>query len=95
MGYEVENPSAVVVFPFFTKTKTTRILLEYMQGINAIRYVFPSGAYDSKKHSSRVDTAIQELSEEARLTGGTLIKLMPDDSLGIMDVRLIFFTSLF
>jgi hypothetical protein len=74
------------VFPFFTKTKTTTVLLEYQQGINQIKYTLTAGAFDRKKHQTIVDTAKAELSEEANLKGGRMISLLPEGHEGIMEV---------
>ncbi|KAJ3412285.1 hypothetical protein HDV05_000996 [Chytridiales sp. JEL 0842] len=87
VGHAAENPAFCVVFPFFTKTKTTTLLLEYMQGINRIRYSLVAGAFDRKKHKTISDTATSELSEEAYLTGGRMVCLLPEAHEGVMEVK--------
>ncbi|KAJ3210419.1 hypothetical protein HDU67_005332 [Dinochytrium kinnereticum] len=87
VGHDVPNPTFCVMFPFSTATKTTTLILEYMQGINGVRYSFPAGGFDPKKHRTREDTAREELSEEARLANGKLIPLLPEGTDGIMELK--------
>ncbi|KAI8835304.1 hypothetical protein BC829DRAFT_63446 [Chytridium lagenaria] len=90
MGYRrprYPQPSLLRHLPYFTRTRTTTLILEYMQGINGVRYTFPAGGFDPRKHATREDTARDELSEEARLKGGKLVSLLPEGSEGIMEVK--------
>ncbi|KAI8838347.1 hypothetical protein BC829DRAFT_364910 [Chytridium lagenaria] len=87
VGHDTPNPAFCVIFPYFTRTRTTTLILEYMQGINGVRYTFPAGGFDPRKHATREDTARDELSEEARLKGGKLVSLLPEGSEGIMEVK--------
>ncbi|KAJ3337412.1 hypothetical protein HDU93_001112 [Gonapodya sp. JEL0774] len=74
-GVPCAEANFVAVFPFDTKTKTTTLVREYAQGPHQMLYTVPCGAYDVRKHSSHLDAAQHELSEEALLTGGTWITL--------------------
>ncbi|KAI9356961.1 hypothetical protein DFJ73DRAFT_212280 [Zopfochytrium polystomum] len=81
-------PNFCVVFVYHTATRTTTLLLEYMQGINSVRYGMISGGYEPKKHASMLECAQMELSEEGRLTGGRWVPLLPHDAhRGIMEVK--------
>ncbi|KAJ3105709.1 hypothetical protein HDU97_007686 [Phlyctochytrium planicorne] len=87
VGHGVPNPSFCVIFPYFTKTQTTVLILEYQPGINSVRYSFPAGGFDAKKHKDRDDTARDELSEEANLKDATLVPLLPKGHEGIMELK--------
>ncbi|CAI5488637.1 unnamed protein product [Closterium sp. Naga37s-1] len=76
----------VCVLPFHSKTKTVTLLKEYAQGANALVYTVPCGGY-TDNHTSLEDCARRELSEEARLCGGQLIKLVGDDHPGLLEVK--------
>ncbi|KAI8098836.1 uncharacterized protein BX664DRAFT_344970 [Halteromyces radiatus] len=78
VGHHTPYPTFVVVFTFNTKTKTTSILKEYAQGTNEIKYTCVAGSVDRRKHQSPLESAQHELSEEARLTGGEWICLLPE-----------------
>ena len=69
----------VVVFPYFPKTNTVRVIREYCQGVNELRYSLPSGGFDPKKHSSARECAVQELREEALLADGLMVDLLPSN----------------
>ncbi|RUS19782.1 hypothetical protein BC937DRAFT_86917 [Endogone sp. FLAS-F59071] len=93
VGHDIPTPTFVCVFTFDTKKKETCLIKEFCQGTNEVvsftrtessrhkvpltKYTCAAGAYDRKKHTSPLDTAQQELSEEARLTLGTWISLLP------------------
>ncbi|KAG1665097.1 hypothetical protein FOA52_007788 [Chlamydomonas sp. UWO 241] len=75
-----------VVFPFHPakdgKPAQVTLISEYCQGPNAMGYCLPSGQYDPKKHASIEDAARWELSEEALLTGGEVVRLIEEDHPG-------------
>ncbi|KAI8987732.1 hypothetical protein BDF20DRAFT_910293 [Mycotypha africana] len=77
VGHDSPYPTFVVVFTYNTKTKTTCLLKEYVQGTNEIKYTCVAGSYDRRKHRYIEETVEHELSEEARLKGGTYINLLP------------------
>ncbi|KAI8334750.1 hypothetical protein BC941DRAFT_462242 [Chlamydoabsidia padenii] len=79
VGHHTPYPTFVVVFTYNTESKTTCILKEYAQGTNEIKYTCVSGSVDRRKHQSPLESAQHELSEEARLTGGEWISLLPED----------------
>ncbi|CAI5962005.1 unnamed protein product [Closterium sp. NIES-64] len=76
----------VCVLPFHSKTQTVTLLKEYAQGANALVYTVPCGGY-TDNHTSLEDCARRELSEEAKLCGGQLIKLVGDDHPGLLEVK--------
>lgn len=76
----------VCVFPFDSRTKTVTLLLEYAQGANELAYGLPCGGF-SGSHASLEDCARRELSEEARLKGGALIKLVEEGHPGLLEVK--------
>ncbi|KAI8812132.1 hypothetical protein BJ742DRAFT_794921 [Cladochytrium replicatum] len=86
-GHTLPNPAFVVVFPFNTTKKTTTLIIEYCQGPNQMKYCFPAGAVDRKKHTSVEDAARAELSEEALLKSGQLISLLPEGHEGISELK--------
>ncbi|GAN10232.1 conserved hypothetical protein [Mucor ambiguus] len=79
VGHSTPEPTFCVVFAFDTKTKTACILKEFAQGTNEIKYTCVAGSYDRQKHASITEAAQHELSEEAFLTGGEWINLLPSD----------------
>ncbi|KAI9479617.1 hypothetical protein BDB00DRAFT_948102 [Zychaea mexicana] len=79
VGHDTPYPTFVTVFTFDSKKKTTCILKEYAQGTNEVKYTCTAGSYDRRKHSSPLESAEHELSEEARLKGGKWINMLPDD----------------
>jgi hypothetical protein len=87
VGQEGDGPHFATVFPYSTKSKTVRILKEYAQGINELRYTLVAGGFDNTKHANILDTAVYELSEEARLANGRMICLMDINSNGISELK--------
>ncbi|KAJ3331750.1 hypothetical protein HDU76_002306 [Blyttiomyces sp. JEL0837] len=89
VGWSVDtpNPNFCVVFIYHSATKTATLLLEYQQGINKIRYGMVSGGYEPEKHKSILHCAQAELAEEAHLTGGTWVYLLPEGSEGVGEVK--------
>ncbi|KAI8902095.1 hypothetical protein BC833DRAFT_575084 [Globomyces pollinis-pini] len=91
VGSITPGPHFCVVFPYNTQTKTVRILKEYAQGPNTMIYTLVAGGFDTKKHKSILETAEQELSEEAQLTGGTFVNLLQEHHLnyksGISEIK--------
>ncbi len=69
------------------KKRISALLYEYSQGPNAMCHTLVAGGFDPKKHASILDTAKQELSEEARLKGGEWIPLLPMDSQGVPELK--------
>eukprot|EP00271_Cylindrocystis_brebissonii_P012922 TRINITY_DN32433_c0_g1_i1.p1 TRINITY_DN32433_c0_g1~~TRINITY_DN32433_c0_g1_i1.p1 ORF type:complete len:305 (+),score=24.49 TRINITY_DN32433_c0_g1_i1:59-916(+) len=76
----------VAVLPFHSATKTFTLLSEYAQGANENVYGVPCGGY-SAKHASLEECATRELSEEAFLKGGRLIRLLPESHPGLLEVK--------
>lgn len=58
-----------------------------LQGPHRMVWCLPTGAYDPRKHASFRDCAAAELSEEARLAGGTWVPLMREGHPGIPEVK--------
>lgn len=86
-GHSTARPSFCVVMPFFTRTKSTDMIMEYAQGVNRMVYTFAAGAIDAQKHDDPLECAKAELSEELRLKGGTWVPLLPTDSSGVPEVK--------
>eukprot|EP00274_Cyanoptyche_gloeocystis_P006111 CAMPEP_0196666396 /NCGR_PEP_ID=MMETSP1086-20130531/64492_1 /TAXON_ID=77921 /ORGANISM="Cyanoptyche gloeocystis , Strain SAG4.97" /LENGTH=219 /DNA_ID=CAMNT_0042003585 /DNA_START=243 /DNA_END=902 /DNA_ORIENTATION=- len=80
---QMDDYTAVTIFPFCTKTKTTTLLREYCPGPNAMMYSLPGGGYDKSKHRDLQHAAECELSEEAQLRGGTWVPLMASVKNGV------------
>ncbi|KAI5083227.1 hypothetical protein GOP47_0002970 [Adiantum capillus-veneris] len=74
------------VFPFNTSLKTVTLIKEYAQGANDFVFGVPTGGL-SEKHTSLEDCVRKELSEEAHLHEGTVIKLIPKEHPGILEVK--------
>eukprot|EP00842_Homolaphlyctis_polyrhiza_P004498 jgi/Hompol1/5049/HPOL_001873-RA len=87
VGHGTNVPAFATVFPFNTTHKTVRILIEYQQGPNIMAYSLTAGGFDPRKHSSIEQTASSELSEEARLCGGTWVRLIPESVAGIPELK--------
>ncbi|KAI8369400.1 uncharacterized protein BYT42DRAFT_503340 [Radiomyces spectabilis] len=77
-GHQTPYPTFITVFTFNTSNQSTCLLKEFAQGTNEIKYTCVAGSYDRRKHTRSV-TAQHELSEEAQLTGGEWICLLPED----------------
>jgi hypothetical protein len=101
VGHPQANFQYAVTFPFhphplhpsdWRKGQVT-LLREYAQGVNQLVYCLPTGAYDPRKHSTLLDCAKAELSEEALLrsphtnTSSWHCLLESNDSPGIIEVK--------
>ncbi|CAI5954539.1 unnamed protein product, partial [Closterium sp. NIES-65] len=73
------------LLPLLTSTSPSTSPLRGPQGANALVYTVPCGGY-TDNHTSLEDCARRELSEEAKLCGGQLIKLVGDDHPGLLEV---------
>jgi hypothetical protein len=87
VGINTPGPHFCVVFPYDSKEKTVRVLQEYSQGPNELKYTLVAGGFDPKKHKTMIDCAMDELSEEARLRGGKLVCLMDENHRGISELK--------
>jgi hypothetical protein len=87
VGVNSTGPHFCVVFPYNTKTKTVRVLREYSQGPNEMKFTLVAGGFDSKKHKDMLDVAKNELSEEAGLKEGNMICLLDVKSRGIAELK--------
>ncbi|GJP51827.1 hypothetical protein CLOM_g10959, partial [Closterium sp. NIES-68] len=76
----------ICVLPYHSATKSVTLLKEYAQGANSLLYTVPCGGLSSS-HASLEDCVRSELSEEARLRGGRLVRLIPDDHPGLLEVK--------
>lgn len=76
MGVKTGN-HAVLIVAWDTNTKTMTLIREYMPGSHRILWGLPAGLVEPTKHKDKNETlaAVQELEEEAQLTGGTWIRL--------------------
>ena len=57
------------------------VLREFAQGNASMCYCFPTGAFDPRKHTTLLDCAKAELSEEAHLQSDTWIPLLSEANL--------------
>eukprot|EP00200_Dunaliella_tertiolecta_P006050 CAMPEP_0202358498 /NCGR_PEP_ID=MMETSP1126-20121109/12143_1 /ASSEMBLY_ACC=CAM_ASM_000457 /TAXON_ID=3047 /ORGANISM="Dunaliella tertiolecta, Strain CCMP1320" /LENGTH=201 /DNA_ID=CAMNT_0048951675 /DNA_START=186 /DNA_END=791 /DNA_ORIENTATION=- len=91
IGHPRCNFRFAVVLPFHTASKDTdaqvTMIREFCQGPNAVCYNLPTGGFDPAKHTSIEDCARAELSEEALLKGGELVRLIPEDHPGFAEVK--------
>jgi hypothetical protein len=80
----------VTVFPFRLSDNTVHLIKEFCQGAlpaNSLCYTLPCGGYDQRKHESVEDAALAELSEELQMKTKTLIRLIPPDHPGLLEVK--------
>jgi hypothetical protein len=87
VGQPGKGPHFATVFPYFTKSKLVRVLKEYSQGTNEMKYTMVAGGFDIKKHSSILDTAKDEMNEEASLKNGRFIQLLGEENEGIAELK--------
>ena len=59
----------------------------YAQGPNKLLYTFPAGQWNRSKSASMEECARAELSEEAHLTGGEMIQLLPQGHEGVAELK--------
>jgi hypothetical protein len=71
--------ASVFVFPVVMAAgkASTVVLREYSPGLGKMMNGFPAGFLESHKHATPDEAAVAELSEEAFLTAGTLLRLSP------------------
>eukprot|EP00897_Mesotaenium_endlicherianum_P000986 jgi/Mesen1/10889/ME000935S10227 len=86
VGARTQTCHFCCVVPFHSRTKTVTLLSEYAQGVNQLAYTVPCGGF-SESHASLEDCAMKELSEEARLRNGRLVKLVDDQHPGLIEVK--------
>ena len=66
---------SVFIFPFNTQTQNVTLLREYAPGSHSFSHGFVAGMFEPEKHDNLEDACWAELSEEAQLTGGSLVPL--------------------
>jgi hypothetical protein len=92
IGHPRANFHFCVTFPFHPAPSgkwqdgEVTLVREFCQGISGLAYCLPTGAFDPKKHSTYEDCAKAELSEEALLKGGSLLKLL-EEGVGVPEVK--------
>lgn len=92
IGHPKANFHFAIAFPFHPAASgdwrdgQVTLLREYAQGTNEMVYGFPAGAFDPRKHSSYEECARAELSEEAYLTAGRLVRLL-EDGVAVPEVK--------
>lgn len=79
-------PQFVCMFPYSSERKTATLIREYCQGPNEMVYGLPCGGVE-KSHKSPLHAAQCELAEEAFLTGGEWVPLLPEDDPGVIEVK--------
>eukprot|EP00195_Chlamydomonas_chlamydogama_P016506 CAMPEP_0202910586 /NCGR_PEP_ID=MMETSP1392-20130828/52388_1 /ASSEMBLY_ACC=CAM_ASM_000868 /TAXON_ID=225041 /ORGANISM="Chlamydomonas chlamydogama, Strain SAG 11-48b" /LENGTH=223 /DNA_ID=CAMNT_0049600735 /DNA_START=167 /DNA_END=839 /DNA_ORIENTATION=+ len=91
VGHPSANFRFAVVFPFHTgkngEDPKVTLIREYCQGPNSLAYCLPTGGYDPRKHTDIAQCALAELSEEALLHGGQLVRLIPEEHPGFAEVK--------
>lgn len=78
VGHARSDFTSVFVFPYHTRTRTATLLREYSPGRNRVAPAFVAGMFERARHASLEDAARAEMSEEALLKGGTLLRLARD-----------------
>ena len=68
--------AALLLFP---PSRQVTLIREWAQGPNSLLLSFPTGGFDPRKHDSLLACAQMELAEEARLTDGEWVNLMPGE----------------
>jgi len=89
VGHPRANFHFTCIFPirFSSGTPQVTILREYCWGPDSILHSLPTGGFDPKKHTSYEECAKDELSEEAHLHGGELVRLLPNGHAGIAESK--------
>ena len=78
----------MAILPFHSGPEPAVTLVrEFAQGCNTLVWSLPAGGVDAARHASLAATAAAELSEECRLTGGTLLRLLPEDHPGLLETK--------
>ena len=72
---------------FHTASSTFTMIREYCQGVNSLRYAWAGGKWEPEKTHDLLDSAKAELSEEAHLSGGEWISLLPEGNEGIAELK--------
>lgn len=90
VGHPKGDYAFVVVFAFHSATKSVTLIKEFAQAAppHAARVLsLPTGGIDPKKHKDFLEAAQAELAEEARLTGGTWHRLLPESHPGVLESK--------
>ncbi|KAI8466591.1 MAG: hypothetical protein J3K34DRAFT_433131 [Monoraphidium minutum] len=92
VGHPQADYQFAVTFPFHPygggrKGGDVTVIREYAQGPNALMYCLPTGGFSPKKHADLQACARAELSEEAWLTGGRWVPLLPPGHPGLAEVK--------
>ncbi|KAL6757253.1 hypothetical protein V8C86DRAFT_2629459 [Haematococcus lacustris] len=91
VGHPRWHFSFACVLPFHTaegdQPAEVTLIKEYAQGPNQVIFNLPCGGYEPGKHGNIEGCAAAELSEEAMLTGGELVRLIPDGHPGYAEVK--------
>ena len=86
LGHPRAHFHCVWVLPFWPDGTVT-LVREYAQGANTVVWSLPAGGVDPAKHSSLEAAARAELSEEARLRCGELVRLLPPTHPGMLEAK--------
>ncbi len=90
VGHPSNGHCFVTVFAYCTASATVTMLREFAQAApphGTTVLGLPCGGYDPGRHSSMLHAAQLELSEEARLRGGSWHPLLPDGHPGILEAK--------
>lgn len=87
IGHPRAHFHAVWCLPYHAVDGTVSLLREYAHGPHELLWTLPAGGVDPEKHESLEAAARAELSEEASLRGGELVRLLPDTHPGIVEAK--------
>ncbi|PRW56079.1 NUDIX hydrolase domain-like [Chlorella sorokiniana] len=88
IGHPQSDFHFAVVFPYHSADGgSVTLIREYAQGLNQLMWCLPTGGFDPRRHTSYEACARAELSEEARLAGGSWQPLIPEEHPGIAEVK--------
>ena len=90
VGHSRNEYAFTVIFVYHTATQGVTLLREFAQAApphGARVLTLPCGGYDPGKHGSVLMAAKAELSEEARLCGGTWHCLLPEGHPGVLESK--------
>lgn len=79
--------SLPLILAVHTADQSFTLIEEYAQGPNNLVFAFAGGKWEPDKTEQLLDSARAELAEEAQLTGGRWVPLLPEGAPGIAEVK--------
>lgn len=80
LGNANSDFQSVFVFPYHSASRTVTLLREYSPGSHARQMAFVAGMFEPSKHANLEAAARAEMSEEAHLKGGELVRLCSSET---------------